>query len=109
SDLLTIALWTIAYGAVLAGAAATADHAYTPAVARARAVAWLERRRGTKGGALLVGIFAIAAGFVVLLNPASAAVALAVVAGIWLSYVGTVELIRLVRRVTTAPGQSAWW
>ena len=60
-DLRTLALWTIAYGVVIAGAAAAADRLYTPAVvARRIGRGWTTAAR--PAGTLLVGLLGLLLG-----------------------------------------------
>ena len=94
-DLRTLALWTVAYGVVIAGAAAAADRLYTPAVVARRIGRWLDDRRQTSRGTLLVGLLGLLLGLLIIQNLAVASVVLAVVAGLWLTYLGTAELLRL--------------
>ncbi len=109
-DLRTLALWVVGYGIVVAGAAASTDQLYTPAVVGRRTARWLEARRQTTWGTLLVGVLGVVLGFVIIQNLAVASVVLAVVAGLWLTYLGTAELLRLLRRVTTDERtRSSWW
>ena len=109
-DLRTLALWTVAYGVVIAGAAAAADRLYTPAVVARRIGRWLDDRRQTSRGTLLVGLLGLLLGLVIIQNLAVASVVLAVVAGLWLTYLGTAELLRLIRRVATSErARRSWW
>ena len=50
-------------------------------------------------------------GFLVIQNLAAMAVVLAAVAGLWLTYLGTAELLRLISRVAqeAGTGRSSWW
>ena len=109
-DLRTLALWTIAYGVVIAGAAAAADRLYTPAVVARRVGRWLDDRRQTTRGTLLVGLLGLLLGLLIIQNLAVASIVLAVVAGLWLTYLGTAELLRLLRRVATSEqARRSWW
>ena len=109
-DLRTLALWVIGYGIVVAGAAASTDQLYTPGVVGRRAAQWLDARRQTTSGTLLVGVLGVVLGFVIIQNLAVASIVLAVVAGLWLTYLGTAELLRLLRRVTTEErARGSWW
>jgi hypothetical protein len=108
-DLRTMALWTIAYGAVIAGAAATAEQRYRFGDVVARVGGWIERRRRTTAGTLLVAFGAVVIGFMVLYNPLTTALLVAVALGMGLTYVGTVELIGMIRRVTAERAHTAWW
>jgi hypothetical protein len=108
-DLRTMALWTIVYGVVIAGAAATAERRYRVGDVVERSRGWLDRRRRTMAGTILVAAGAVIVGFLVLYNPLTAAEVVAVAIGIGLTYVGSVEIIGMVRRVTVDNAHSAWW
>ncbi|MGH9270513.1 MAG: hypothetical protein ACRDZ2_04505, partial [Ilumatobacteraceae bacterium] len=110
-DLRTLALWTIGYGVVIAGAAAASDQLYTPATVGRRISTWLDHRRQTTAGTLLVGALGLVLGFVVIQNLAVMAVVLAAVVGLWLTYLGTAELLRLISRVAhdAESGRTSWW
>ena len=108
-DLRTMALWTIAYGVIVAGAAATAERRYRFGDVVTRGRAWLDRRRQTTGGTVLVAVGAVFVGFLVLYNPLRSAEVLAVAVGMGLTYVGTVEIIGMVRRVTAERASTSWW
>jgi hypothetical protein len=108
-DLRTMGLWTIIYGVVIAGAAATAERRYRVGDVIERSGAWLERRRRTPAGTLLVAGGAVVIGFLVLYNPLTAAEIVGVAIGIGLTYLGSVEIIGMVRRVTVDRARSAWW
>ena len=95
-DLRTLALWTIAYGVVIAGAAAAADRLYTPAVVARRIGAWLDDRRQTTWRHAARRSARVAARPAVIQNLEVASIVLAVVAGLWLTYLGTAELLRLI-------------
>jgi hypothetical protein len=108
-DLRTMALWTIAYGVIVAGAAATAERRYRFGDVVTRGRAWLDRRRQTTRGTVLVAVGAVFVGFLVLYNPLRSAEVLAVAIGMGLTYVGTVEIIGMVRRVTAERASTSWW
>ena len=56
ADLRTIGLWVAAYGLLLAAATRRADHPLpTPARVWARFRAWVDQRRATTGGTVVVG------------------------------------------------------
>ena len=110
-DLRTLALWTIGYGVVIAGAAAASDQLYTPAIVGRRIGTWIEQRRQTTVGTFLIGALGLVLGFLVIQNLAVMAVVVAAVAGLWLTYLGTAELLRLISRVAqeAETGRSSWW
>lgn len=98
ADLRTMGLWVAAYGFLLA-AATRAGHKPlpTPSRAWARFRAWIDRRRATTGGTVLVGAGALLGGIYVVSDPDQALTQLLVVAGVWLSYLGVAVLTRLVQ------------
>jgi hypothetical protein len=108
-DLRTMGLWTIVYGVVIAAAAATAEHRYRAGELIQRFGAWIDRRRLTTTGTLLIAASAVVVGFLVLYNPLTAAEFVGVAIGIALTYLGSVEIIGMIRRVTVDRARSAWW
>ncbi len=102
ADLMRIGLWTAAYGVVLAGAAsmAASSRRLTPARVAAALGAWADRRRATTAGSIALGGAAIAAGLVILADPALWTRLAVLATGLWLAYFGAAELMRLVRAVT---------
>ncbi|MGI9031829.1 MAG: hypothetical protein ACR2HP_17870, partial [Ilumatobacteraceae bacterium] len=86
------------------------DQLYTPAHVGRRIGRWLEDRRQTRVGTLLVGALGLVFGFLIILNLAVVSVVVAVVAGLWLTYLGTAELLRLIARMAEEPAKGrSWW
>jgi hypothetical protein len=75
----------------------------------ARVRGWVDRRRQTTRGTLLVAFGAVIIGFLVLYNPLTSAEVLAVAVGMGFTYVGTVEIVSMVRRVTVERASTSWW
>jgi hypothetical protein len=96
ADLRTMGLWLAAYGFLLA-AATRAGHKPlpTPDRAWARLRSWIDRRRETTGGTVVVGVGALLGGVYVVAGPRQALVQMVLVAGVWLSYLGVALLTRL--------------
>ncbi|MGI9022029.1 MAG: hypothetical protein ACR2HV_02115, partial [Acidimicrobiales bacterium] len=107
-DLRSIGLWMAGYGVVLAAAAsALAGRTVTPARAAAVVGGWVERRRTTPGGTVQVGALAVLVGLVLIRYHAFWSRIAVLVVGIWLAYLGTAELMALVRRITPAADTTA--
>jgi hypothetical protein len=96
SDLNAVAFWMMAYGIVVAAAAGAlgsrARH-LTPAVARERCSGWLARRRATTGGTVGLAVLGLVAGLLLIQNPVGSLTLLAVIAGLWLTYLSVLELV----------------
>lgn len=104
ADLRAVGLWIAGYGLV-AVAAATVGVRYTPAVVADRFRGWVDRRRATTFGTVVLGVLALLAGLFLVQDPSGNVRLVAVVAGMWLSYLGITEILRLVRSlpVGTSP------
>ncbi|MDQ6796749.1 MAG: hypothetical protein M3011_01780, partial [Actinomycetota bacterium] len=99
-DLRGIGLWMAAYGLVLAASAAAGrGRIFSPAHVSATLGTWVERRRATPGGTVEVGALAVLIGFVLIRYHTFWTGVAVLVAGLWLAYLGTAELVSLVRRV----------
>jgi hypothetical protein len=90
-----VGLWMVGYGVIVAGAAGSTR--FTPRVVGDRLVAWAGRRRSTTGGTVLLGALLVVAGLAITTNPWFWALAVTYVAGLWLAYLGVVELVGLIR------------
>ena len=72
SDLNAMAFWMMAYGVVVAaaaGALGSRGRRLTPAVARERFAAWVERRRATTKGTVALGVLGLLLGLVLIQDP----------------------------------------
>ncbi len=97
ADLRTMGLWIAAYGLILAAASRRGDLPLpTPARVWPRVKDWIDRRRASTGGTILVGISAFAVGAFVVGNASGFAVLAVIVAGLWISFLGVATLTRLV-------------
>ena len=98
-DLGTMGLFVAAYGLLLAAATRRADAELpTPARVWARVSGWVDRRRQSTAGTILVGAGAVVIGaWAVLYNDAAITAAI-FAGGIWLSYLGACSLVHLVHR-----------
>jgi hypothetical protein len=105
SDLRTAGWWVVAYGLVVVAASGTGVR-YAPAVVAERLGAWVQRRRATTGGTVLLGALAIAAGGLLVQDPSGNAELLVVGVGLWLGYLGVTELLRLVQTAPAAAPRS---
>ncbi len=102
ADLSTIGIAVGAYGLMLAAAARSALHpSPTPARVWARFKAWTVRRRATTGGTVVLGGGALVLGALIAFNSAQALTLAILIGGLWLSYLGVVELTRLIRAPAT--------
>jgi hypothetical protein len=112
ADLQSIGLWIAAYGVVAAAAAASMGERYQRLTPRRAAEAigrWVDRRRQTTWGTVLVGVLAIFIALLVSQESAFWSRAAFFFAGLWLAYFGVTELLGLVRKaipVAVAEGRS---
>jgi hypothetical protein len=98
-DVAVIGLFIAAYGLLLAAATRRAEAGLpTPARVWARFLGWIERRRSTTAGSILVGAIAVLAGAYAVLYVNTVLTALVVAGGFWLSYLGACSLVALVHR-----------
>jgi hypothetical protein len=100
SDLRLIGLWVAAYGLIVAAAATSSERRYTPAVVWARARGWVERRRQTTWGTILLGVVGIILSIWFIQEPLGNLELLIRAAALWLGYLAVTELLRLVRAIT---------
>ncbi len=100
TDLRIISLWIAAYGLIVAAAASTSRR-WTPRVVASAVQGWAQRRRATTGGTVLLGLLVLLAGVVLVQNPKGNLELLAVLAGLWLSYLGLTELLRVLQTVAS--------
>ena len=99
ADLRTIGLWIAGYGLIIA-AAATSGESYTPAVVARRVGGWIQRRRQSTRGTIALGLIALLAGLLLIQDPTGNLELIAMAAGLWLSYLGVTELLRVLRSAT---------
>lgn len=98
-DLGVIGLFIAAYGLLLAAATRRADAELpTPARVWARGREWVERRRGTTAGTIVVGVGAVLVGAYAVLFVNTVVTLLIGIGGFWLSYLGACSLVHLVHR-----------
>jgi hypothetical protein len=110
-DLRVQGLWIAGYGVVIAAAARGGTTRYTPGVVFRRVRGWVERRRRTTGGTVLVGVLALFIGLIFVQEPLGNLELLIILGGLWLSYLGVCELLGLVRSVAAQRerGRAARW
>jgi len=68
-DMRLTGLWIAAYGLVVAAAAASTERRYTPAEVWNRARGWVERRRQTTWGTILLGVLGLFISLVFIQEP----------------------------------------
>lgn len=100
SDLRLIGLWIAAYGLIVAAAAASSERRYTPAEVWRRARGWVDRRRQTTWGTILLGVLGILVSIVFIQEPLGNFELLIRAAALWVGYLAVTELLRLVRAIT---------
>src|SRR2546423_844780 len=83
-DLRLTGLWIAAYGLVVAAAAASTEHRYTPAEVWNRARGWVERRRQTTWGTILLGVLGLFISIVFIQEPLGNFELLIRAAALWL-------------------------
>ena len=99
ADLNTAGFWIMGYGIVTAAAAGALGGAatrLTPSVVRSRFAAWIERRRATTGGTILLGVLGLFIGLLFIQDPQGNFEVLIVAGGLWLSYLAVTELVGLI-------------
>jgi hypothetical protein len=99
-DLRVQGLWIAGYGIVIAAAARGGRTTFTPGVFYRRVRGWVERRRQTTAGTVLIGVLALFLGLIFVQEPLPNFELLIIIGGLWLTYLGVCELLRLVRTVT---------
>jgi hypothetical protein len=99
-DLRLTGLWIAAYGLVVAAAAASTERRYTPAEVWNRARGWVERRRQTTSGTILLGVLGLFISLVFIQEPLGNLELLIRAAALWLGYLAVTEILRLVRAIT---------
>jgi hypothetical protein len=102
ADLSTIGMWVAAYGVVTAAAAATMGgrrHRLTPRVVSGAVGRWVERRRMTTRGTVLIAVLALLGAMLLSQDPQFWLRAALLIAALWLAYFGVTELLGLVQRV----------
>jgi hypothetical protein len=99
ADLNTAAFWIMGYGIVTAAAAGALGGTaarLTPSVVRSKFTGWIERRRATTGGTVLLGVLGLFVGLLFIQNPQGNFEVLVVTGGLWLSYLAVTELVGLI-------------
>jgi hypothetical protein len=99
-DLRLTGLWIAAYGLVVAAAAASTERRYTPAEVWNRTRGWVERRRQTTWGTILLGVLGLLISIVFIQEPLGNLELLIRAAALWVGYLAVTELLRLVRAIT---------
>jgi len=105
ADLLSIGSWVAAYGVVGAAAAASMGERHqrlTPKRVGDMVGGWVERRRASSGGTVLLAAICIFAALLLTGSPDFWARAIVFIGGLWLAYFGVTELLGLIRRVVPA-------
>jgi hypothetical protein len=109
-DLRLTGLWIAAYGLVVAAAAASTERRYTPAEVWNRTRGWIERRRQTTWGTILLGVLGIVISIVFIQEPLGNLELLIRAAALWLGYLAVTEILGLVRAITAKQAQQrALW
>jgi hypothetical protein len=98
-DVRLMGLWLAAYGLVVAAAAASTDRRYTPVEVWNRARGWVERRRRTTKGTILLGVLGLFISIVFIQEPTGNFELLIRAAALWVGYLAVTELLRLVRTI----------
>jgi hypothetical protein len=110
ADLNTAGLWIMGYGIVIAAAAGAIGgdrtRRLTPSEVRRRFLAWMQRRRATAGGTVLLGLLGLFVGLIFIQEPLGNLEVLIVLGGLWLTYLSVLELVGLIRRRATTASPS---
>jgi hypothetical protein len=99
-DLRLTGLWIAAYGLVVAAAAASTERRYTPAEVWNRVRGWVERRRQSTWGTILLGVLGLFISIVFIQEPLGNFELLIRAAALWVGYLAVTEILRLVRVMT---------
>ncbi len=99
-DLRLTGLWIAAYGLVIAAAAASSERRYTPVEVWNRTRAWVERRRQTTMGTVLLGVLGLFVSIVFIQEPLGNFELLIRAAALWVGYLAVLEILGLVRAIT---------
>jgi hypothetical protein len=109
-DLRLTGLWIAAYGLVVAAAAASTERRYTPAEVWNRVRGWVERRRQSTWGTILLGVLGIFISIVFIQEPLGNFELLIRAAALWVGYLAVTEILRLVRVITAKQAEKrALW
>lgn len=109
-DLRLTGLWIAAYGLVIAAAAASTEHRYTPVEVWNRVRGWVERRRRTTMGTILLGVIGLFVSIAFIQDPLGNFQLLIRGAALWVGYLAVTEILRLVRAITAqqAERRAVW-
>src|SRR5262245_12108971 len=99
-DLRLTGLWIAAYGLVVAAAATSTERRVTPAVAWRWARGWVERRRQSTWGTILLGVIGIFISLIFIQEPLGNFELLIRAAALWVGYLAVTEILRLVRVIS---------
>ncbi len=110
NDVRLMGLWLAAYGLIVAAAAASSDRRYTPVEVWNRVRGWVERRRRTTKGTILLGVLGLFISIVFIQEPTGNFELLIRAAALWVGYLAVTELLRLVRTVAAqrAERRAVW-
>jgi hypothetical protein len=100
NDLRLTGLWIAAYGLIVAAAATSSERRYTPAEVWNRTRGWVERRRQTTWGTVLLGVLGLVISLLFIQEPLGNFELLIRAAALWVGYLAVTELLRLVRAIT---------
>lgn len=100
SDLRLTGLWIMAYGVVLAAAAAPSGRRYTPAEVWRRTRGWVERRRRTTWGTIGLALIGLFISIIFIQDPLGNFELLVRAAALWVAYLAITEILRLVQAFT---------
>src|SRR5256714_4259202 len=104
-DLRLTGLWIAAYGLVIAAAATSSERRYTPAVVWNRVRGWVERRRQTTMGTILLGGLGLVVSIAFIQDPLGDLELVIRAAALWVGYLSVTEILRLVRVITAQQAQ----
>src|SRR6266511_367522 len=99
-DLRLTGLWIAAYGLVIAAAAVSTERRYTPVEVWNRVRGWVERRRRTTMGTVLLGVLGLFVSVVFIQEPLGNFELLIRAAALWVGYLAVLEILGLVRAIT---------
>ncbi len=104
-DLRLTGLWIAAYGLVIAAAAVSTERRYTPVEVWNRVRGWVERRRRTTMGTVLLGVLGLFVSVVFIQEPLGNFELLIRAAALWVGYLAVLEILGLVRAITEKQAQ----
>src|SRR4051794_7917322 len=97
ADLRLVALWLVGYGVIVIAASSSSDRRYTPRWAADAGRRWIERRRASTWGRVLLGVGGLVVSVIISLDQVEWLTVALFLGALWLGYLSVLELLGLVR------------